>query len=57
MVAALKLCSRHFKVGCLTNNVRVGEGAGMSRGAEKAKAVADVMALFNVVIESCNSME
>ncbi len=52
MVHALKTCSRHFKVGCITNNVRAGEGPGMSRGHKKALAVQEVMALFEVVIES-----
>jgi putative hydrolase of the HAD superfamily len=52
MVDALKLCASRFKIGCLTNNVRSGSGPGMARDGAKAKAVADVMALFQVVIES-----
>ncbi len=52
MIAALKTCASRFKVGCLTNNVKTGAGPGMARGAEKARAVAEVMAIFNVVIES-----
>lgn len=52
MVAALKACKARFKVGCITNNVRTGEGAGMAGTAAKAAAVADIMTLFDHVIES-----
>lgn len=52
MVAALKACKAKFKVGCITNNVAAGEGAGMAGSAEKAKAVAAIMAEFHHVIES-----
>lgn len=52
MVTALKRCKEHFKVGCITNNVSAGTGAGMARSQAKAAAVADVMALFDHVIES-----
>ena len=52
MVEALRACKARFKVGCITNNVRTGEGAGMSSSADRATAVSEVMALFEVVIES-----
>jgi putative hydrolase of the HAD superfamily len=52
VVAALKACRAAFKVGCITNNVKSGAGAGMAGSAEKARAVADIMALFHHVIES-----
>lgn len=53
MVDALRACKMRFKVGCLTNNVRAaGEGPGMARSAERATEVAEVMALFDVVVES-----
>ncbi|MCE8000171.1 MAG: HAD-IA family hydrolase [Rhodobiaceae bacterium] len=52
MVTALKRCKEKFTVGCITNNVSAGEGAGMARTETKAAAVADVMALFDHVIES-----
>lgn len=52
MVAALELCKQHFKVGCITNNVQTGHGAGMAGSSDKARQVAEVMALFEVVIES-----
>ncbi|ATQ44398.1 HAD-IA family hydrolase [Caulobacter mirabilis] len=52
MVAALEQCKANFKVGCITNNVQTGHGAGMSGTSEKAAQVAGIMALFDVVIES-----
>jgi putative hydrolase of the HAD superfamily len=53
VVAALRNCkARGLKVGCITNNVRTGHGAGMSGDPDKAGAVAAIMALFDVVIES-----
>jgi putative hydrolase of the HAD superfamily len=53
VVAALKDCkARGLKVGCITNNVKTGSGAGMASSMEKAAQVADIMAQFDVVIES-----
>lgn len=52
MVTALTRCKERAKVGCITNNVSAGEGAGMARSADKAAAVSDVMSLFDHVIES-----
>tara|TARA_R110000824_G_scaffold118960_14_gene272086 strand:- start:209255 stop:209896 length:642 start_codon:yes stop_codon:yes gene_type:complete len=52
VVAALKACKARVKVGCITNNVPAGQGAGMARSADKAAAVAQVMAIFDHVIES-----
>jgi len=52
VVRALKTCKAHVKVGCITNNVKTGKGAGMAGSADKAQAVADVIALFDHVIES-----
>lgn len=52
MVEALRRCKERAKVGCITNNVAAGSGAGMARSAEKASLVADVMSLFDHVIES-----
>ncbi len=46
------LKKRGIRIACITNNVKTGAGAGMARTAEKAQAVADVMALFEHVIES-----
>ncbi|AWZ02778.1 MAG: HAD-IA family hydrolase [Rhodobiaceae bacterium] len=52
MVTALKRCKEKFTVGCITNNVSAGEGAGMARTEAKAAAVSEVMSLFDHVIES-----
>jgi putative hydrolase of the HAD superfamily len=52
MVESLKACKLHYRVACLTNNVKAGEGPGMARSAEKAARVKEVMALFDLVIES-----
>ena len=52
MVRALEILSARLPVGCITNNVRTGHGAGMARDASSAAAIAEVMKLFGVVIES-----
>lgn len=52
VVAALELCKRHFKVGCITNNMAQGHGAGMQATREGAFSAAAVMDLFDAVIES-----
>jgi putative hydrolase of the HAD superfamily len=52
MVEALRRCSRAFRVACITNNMKHGEGPGMARSADKAKAVAEIMMLFEHVVES-----
>lgn len=52
MVEVLRLCKRHFKVACITNNVKSGEGPSMATDVGKAAAVADVMALFDLVVQS-----
>lgn len=52
MVAALRACKARFKVGCITNNVMTGSGAGMASTTEKAATVAEIMDLFDAVIES-----
>ncbi len=52
MVNALRLCGERFKVACITNNVKSGAGPGMARSERKAAAIAEVMALFDLVVES-----
>ncbi len=52
MVEALRRVRQHFRIACLTNNVRHGDGPGMARSAAKAAQVAEVMALFHDVVES-----
>jgi putative hydrolase of the HAD superfamily len=52
VVAALKRLKAHAKVGCITNNVPVGHGAGMRGDAAQAREIAKVFALFDHVLES-----
>jgi putative hydrolase of the HAD superfamily len=52
MVHALQVIKKHYQVGCITNNVRSGQGPGMSKSEAKAKQVGEVMSLFDIVIES-----
>jgi putative hydrolase of the HAD superfamily len=53
MVAALKTCkAAGLKVGCITNNVQTGHGSGMAADPEKAAQIAEIMGLFDQVIES-----
>jgi putative hydrolase of the HAD superfamily len=52
MVEALRRCKAAFRVACITNNMKHGEGPGMARSPEKARAVAEIMTLFEHVVES-----
>ena len=53
MIHALDWLKRQgFHLGCITNNVPAGEGAGMERNGERARAVAMVLGRFDCVIES-----
>ena len=52
MVRVLETCKNHFKVGCITNNVKAGEGPSMTQSEEKATQIGSVMNLFDVIIES-----
>lgn len=53
MVAALDaLKVAGFQLGCITNNAKVGRGAGMTADAAKAAAVEAILARFDHVIES-----
>lgn len=52
MVEALRRCKAAFRVACITNNVKSGEGPGMARSPDKAKAVSEVLSLFEHVVES-----
>lgn len=52
VVAALRLCKTRFKVGCITNNMAQGHGAAMQATREGAGKTAEIMSLFDHVIES-----
>ncbi len=52
MVQVLRVCKQHFRVACITNNVKAGKGPSMSTDDTRAAAVAEVMTLFDTVVES-----
>ena len=52
MVAALKACKAHFKVGCITNNVVSMHSPGQNEIQRAAGAMGQVMPLFDAIIES-----
>ena len=52
VVEALKACKAKFKVGCITNNAPTGKGAGMASSEDKARQVAEILTLFDHVLES-----
>jgi len=53
MVAALDTCkAAGLRIGCITNNVQVGHGAGMAASADQSLAVQAILARFDHVIES-----
>jgi putative hydrolase of the HAD superfamily len=52
MVAALAACKGRYRLGCITNNAPTGHGSGMARDADQARRVAEVLGLFDHVIES-----
>ena len=52
MVRALHLIKENHRIGCITNNVNTGQGPGMAKTTAKAAQVAEIMELFDVVIES-----
>ncbi|ODT62078.1 MAG: HAD family hydrolase [Phenylobacterium sp. SCN 69-14] len=52
MVAALKACKQHFKVGCITNNMVTHHSPGADAPQRAAGAMGLVMPLFDHIIES-----
>ena len=52
MVKALRVIKETCSIGCITNNVNTGAGPGMAKSQSKAEAIADIMSLFEIVIES-----
>jgi putative hydrolase of the HAD superfamily len=52
MVAALKTCKQHFKVGCITNNVVSMHSPGQDEIQRAAGAMGLIMPLFDAIIES-----
>ena len=52
MVETLRRCKAALKVACITNNLKSGQGPGMARDGERAAQMAEVMAMFDLVVES-----
>ncbi len=52
MVEALVICRRHFKVGCITNNMAHDDAAGMTVNPGRIARTADIMRHFHAIIES-----
>lgn len=52
MVAAIRQVRTRYKVACLTNNMNAGHGPGMAQSSDRARAIAQVMELFHLVVES-----
>jgi putative hydrolase of the HAD superfamily len=52
MVEALQRVRRHYRIACITNNMPAGHGPSMTRSAETAAQVTQIMALFEQVVES-----
>jgi putative hydrolase of the HAD superfamily len=52
MVEALRRVRTRHRVACITNNMKAGDGPGMAASAERARQVAEIMGLFEHVVES-----
>lgn len=52
MVEALQRVRRHYRIACITNNMPIGQGRSMSRSAAHAAQIAEILALFEHVVES-----
>jgi putative hydrolase of the HAD superfamily len=52
MVAALKTCKQHFKVGCITNNMVSHHSPGADETQRPVGAMGQIMPLFDAIIES-----
>ena len=53
MAAVLGECRRHYRVGCITNNMKkAGDGPAMAQDDDKARRAQEVMAMFEVIVES-----
>jgi putative hydrolase of the HAD superfamily len=53
MIAAIRALLPRYRVACLTNNMPLGHGSAMARTPELAAEIAEVLALFAHVVESC----
>jgi putative hydrolase of the HAD superfamily len=53
MVAVVRNLRTRYRVACLTNNMRIRFGPAMAGSSQAASEIAEVMALFEHVVESC----
>jgi putative hydrolase of the HAD superfamily len=53
LVAVIRALQPRYRVACLTNNMPIGHGSAMARSPELAAEIAEVLALFAHVVESC----
>jgi putative hydrolase of the HAD superfamily len=53
LVDVIRALRTRYRVACLTNNMPIGHGSAMARTPDLAAAIAEVMALFAHVVESC----
>ena len=49
---ALRRVRTRHRVACITNNMKAGDGPGMAASRERARQVAEIMSLFEHVVES-----
>lgn len=52
MVEALKRVRARHRVACITNNMKAGDGPGMATLKDRAQRIAEIMGLFEHVVES-----
>ena len=52
MVEALQRVRQRYRIACITNNMPAGHGPSMTRSADTAAQVAQIMTLFEHVVES-----
>ena len=52
MVEALKRVRARHRVACITNNMKSGDGPGMAASQDRARRIAEIMGLFEHVVES-----
>jgi putative hydrolase of the HAD superfamily len=53
MVEVIRTLQPRYRLACLTNNMPIGHGSAMTRNPELAAEIAQVLALFEHVVESC----
>lgn len=52
VVAALQVIAGRYRTACITNNIKMGHGPGMAGDAAKAERIAQIMTIFDLVLES-----